>query len=110
MSPYHRPTSLQEALGLLASSRLCIAAGCTDLFAATGARALSGPVLDITAIAALRGIKPEGDDIRIGATTTWADILRADLPPGFHMLKQAAREVGRAIGFKLAEILKLQRG
>ena len=94
MSPYHRPTTLQEALALLASPGLCIAAGCTDLFPATGARALNGPVLDITAIAALRGIKTEGDDVRIGATTTWADILRTDLAHGFDMLKQAAREVG----------------
>ncbi|MDT8327398.1 MAG: FAD binding domain-containing protein [Roseovarius sp.] len=94
MSPYHRPATLQEALDVLARPGLCIAAGCTDLFPATGARALNGPVLDITAIAGLRGIKAEGDDIRIGATTTWADILRADLPPGFDMLKQAAREVG----------------
>ncbi|MDA3856844.1 MAG: FAD binding domain-containing protein [Roseovarius sp.] len=94
MGPYHRPTTLQEALGLLAGPGLCIAAGCTDLFPATGGRALTGPVLDITAIAALRGIAQEGDHIRLGATTTWADILRADLPPGFDMLKQAAREVG----------------
>lgn len=94
MSPYHRPATLQEALGLLANPGLCIAAGCTDLFPATGARALSGPVLDITAIAALRGIAPEGDHFRLGATTTWADILRTDLPTGFDMLKQAAREVG----------------
>lgn len=94
MSPYHRPTTLQEALGLLAGPGLCIAAGCTDLFPATGARALCGPVLDITAIAALRGIAPEGDYIRLGATTTWADILRADLPAGFDMLRDAAREVG----------------
>ncbi|SLN24333.1 Nicotinate dehydrogenase FAD-subunit [Roseovarius gaetbuli] len=94
MSPYHRPTSLQEALGLLAHPGLSIAAGCTDLFPATGARALRGSVLDITAIAGLRGVTVEGDEFRIGATTTWADILRADLAPGFDMLKQAAREVG----------------
>ncbi len=96
MSPYHRPATLQEALVLLANPGLCIVAGCTDLFPATGARALSGPVLDITAIAALRGIAPDGDHIRLGATTTWADILRADLPGGVDMLKQAAREVGSA--------------
>jgi len=94
MDPYHRPTTLQEALGLLAGPGLAIVAGCTDLFPATGARGLTGPVLDITAIAALRGIGEEGDHIRLGATTTWADILHADLPPGFDMLKQAAREVG----------------
>ena len=30
----------------------------------------------------------------IGATTTWSDVLRADLPPLFDALKAAAREVG----------------
>ena len=30
----------------------------------------------------------------IGAATTWSDVLRADLPPLFDALKQAAREVG----------------
>ncbi len=32
--------------------------------------------------------------IVIGARTTWTDVLRADLPPAFDALKQAAREVG----------------
>ena len=31
---------------------------------------------------------------RFGAATTWDDVLRADLPPAYRMLKQAAREIG----------------
>ncbi len=34
------------------------------------------------------------DAIRIGALTTWSDIVRADLPAQFDGLKAAAREVG----------------
>ncbi|TDK43964.1 FAD binding domain-containing protein [Antarcticimicrobium luteum] len=94
MSLYLRPGNLQEALDGLSRAPAVIAAGCTDLFPATERPALGGPVLDITAIAALRGIAETADGWRIGATTTWTDIARADLPPGFDMLKQAAREVG----------------
>ncbi|MDJ0628077.1 MAG: FAD binding domain-containing protein [Rhodobacter sp.] len=91
---YHRPTNVDEALGILADGGFCVAAGCTDLYPATTAKALPGPVLDITAIPALRGISRTGDGWRIGATTTWTDIVTADLPPAFDCLKLAAREIG----------------
>ncbi|NNE54313.1 MAG: xanthine dehydrogenase family protein subunit M [Sulfitobacter sp.] len=91
---YHRPKELQAALDILARDTPRIAAGCTDLFPATERKILPGPVLDITAIPALRGITRGDDGLRIGATTTWADIIRADLPPAFDGLKLAAREVG----------------
>ncbi len=94
MTAYHRPKDLDTALALLAEPTLRVAAGCTDLFPATQARALPGPILDITAIPALRGISQTDDGWRIGAATTWTDILRADLPPAFDGLKLAAREVG----------------
>lgn len=94
MTAYHRPTDLDEALALLAAQPLTLAAGCTDLFPATKARALPGPILDITAISTLRGIAQTDAGWRIGAATTWTDILRADLPAAFHGLKLAAREVG----------------
>jgi len=94
MGSYLRPGNLQEALDGLARARAVVAAGCTDLFPATERPALDGPVLDITGIGALRGVGAGPEGWRIGATTTWTDILRADLPPGFDMLKQAAREVG----------------
>lgn len=94
MAAYHRPDTLQGALDVLAERPVTIAAGCTDLFPATQARTLSGPVLDITGIPGLRGISRDEGTVRIGATTSWTDVIRADLPPGFDMLKQAAREVG----------------
>lgn len=78
----------------LSKNEARIAAGCTDLLAATTAQTLSGPVLDVTAIGALRGIRHDGDKWRFGATTTWTDVVEAELPPAFDSLKLAAREVG----------------
>lgn len=94
MQSYHRPTTLQDAIRALSAGDARVAAGCTDLFPATGARELPGPVVDITGVAELRGVARGPGGWRIGAATTWADILRADLPPAFDMLRQAAREVG----------------
>lgn len=94
MTAYLRPDTIDEALAWLAETRATVAAGCTDLFPATEARALAGPVLDITGIAALRGIAPGETGLRIGGATTWSEVIRADLPPAFDMLKAAAREVG----------------
>ncbi|MCR9136876.1 MAG: FAD binding domain-containing protein [Alphaproteobacteria bacterium] len=91
---YVRPTSLTDALTCLAGNDMRVAAGCTDLFPATGHQHLAGNILDITALSALRGITNDSDHLRIGATTTWSDIVQADLPQGFHQLQQAAREVG----------------
>lgn len=91
---YLRPTELDDALSALASGGMTIAAGCTDLFPATERKVLPGDVLDITAISALRGISTTPDHIRIGAATTWTDVIRAELAPAFDGLKLAAREVG----------------
>ncbi len=91
---YFRPSDLEEALQWLAQNDGVIAAGCTDLFPATSAPQLTQTILDITAIEALRGISEETDFWSIGATTSWTDVIRADLPPAFDALKLAAREVG----------------
>ncbi|MFT5342850.1 MAG: CO/xanthine dehydrogenase FAD-binding subunit [Paracoccaceae bacterium] len=94
MNAYHRPETLGDALALLAETPVTLAAGCTDLFPATEMQQLPGAVLDLTAIADLRGITATSEGWRIGATTTWSDVIAADLPPAFDMLKQAAGEVG----------------
>ncbi len=91
---YHRPTTLSQALEALAETPFRIAAGCTDLFPATERKVLQGPVLDITGIGELRGISHGPDGVTMGATTTWRDVIEADLPPAFDGLKLAAREVG----------------
>lgn len=91
---YVRPETLNAALEAMASGDLTIAAGCTDLFPATELKSLPGDILDITGINALRGIVWQDEHLRIGATTTWTDILRAELPPALNGLQLAAREVG----------------
>lgn len=92
--PYLRPDTLEDALEALASGGFRPMAGCTDLYPATEAKTLGGPMLDVTGIRALRGITTGTDGVRIGAATTWTDIVKADLPPAFDGLKAAAREVG----------------
>lgn len=94
MSAYHQPDRLDEALALMAEVGPTVVAGCTDLFATTEAPMLAGAILDITRIPALRGIEQTPRGWRIGAATTWTEILAAELPPAFDMLRQAAREVG----------------
>ena len=94
MSSYFQPATLQEALKLLKNGRPTVAAGCTDLYPLTTEKTLPGNVLDIMALDELRGIKRTDGYWRIGATTTWADILCANLPTAFDGLKLAAREVG----------------
>ncbi len=91
---YFRPDSLGPALEWLTENDARIAAGCTDLLPATTAPWVSGPVLDVTAISGLRGISQDNRGWRFGATTTWTDVVRADLPAAFDSLKLAAKEVG----------------
>ena len=91
---YYRPTTLPDALGILASGGVKMVAGATDVFPATTAPALSGPTLDLTGIAELSGITKTATGWRIGATTTWDQVAKATLPPAFAALQQAAADVG----------------
>src|SRR5690348_3090951 len=91
---YLSPRSVGEAVSLLRFGGLTVVAGGTDFYPARVGRPLVEDVLDISAIGGLRGITDEGDAWRIGATTTWTDVIAADLPPLFDGLKRAGREVG----------------
>jgi CO/xanthine dehydrogenase FAD-binding subunit len=91
---YLRPTRLEEALAALAACPWSVLAGGTDFYPARVGRPVRENVLDITALAALRGVRREAGAWRIGALTTWSDLLRAPLPPVFDGVKRAAREVG----------------
>ena len=94
MSVYLRPDNLDDALDALQRGPLIVLAGGTDYYPGRVGRPLDDDLLDLTGIAALRGIADEGDQWRIGALTTWTDLIRADLPACFDGLKDAAREVG----------------
>ncbi|NNE88216.1 MAG: xanthine dehydrogenase family protein subunit M [Silicimonas sp.] len=76
------------------TERPVIVAGGTDFFPARGRAQITEPILDITRVTALRGLEWKDDWLRIGAASTWSDVIRADLPPAFDALKAAAREVG----------------
>lgn len=91
---YLRPHLLEDALQWLATERPLVMAGCTDIYPTTQAPSLDGPLLDITALESLRGITMADGWRRFGAATTWDDVLQADLPPAYRMLKQAAHEIG----------------
>lgn len=97
MSSYARPSSLQDALGLLAGGRGVVLAGGTDLYPGAGA-ALAGDVVDLGGVAELRGISADGSrlggGLRIGAATTWSEIAEATLPAALRGLQQAALQVG----------------
>lgn len=93
MPEYLRPHRLEEALGVL-QRPFTVLAGGTDFYPARVGRSIDEDVLDISAIADLRGIARRATGWRLGATTTWGDLIAADLPPMFDGLKQAAREVG----------------
>jgi|SRR5579883_111497 len=94
MALYLRPTELGSALAALAENRLTVLAGGTDFYPARVGRAIADDILDVTALSELRGIGDAGDHFRIGATTTWSDVIAAPLPRWFDGLKLAAREVG----------------
>jgi CO/xanthine dehydrogenase FAD-binding subunit len=94
MTAYLRPAELEAALAALATGPHTIIAGGTDLYPAHVGRPLPGPLLDLTAIPELAGISEHDEHWRLGALTTWSELARAELPPCFAGLRQAAREVG----------------
>ena len=97
-APYVRPATLGEALDALADGgdRRLVVCGGTDVYPAHATRPIDRPVLDISRVDGLRGIRPLADGgWRVGATTTWTDVAEATLlPPAFDGLRAAARQVG----------------
>lgn len=89
---YFAPETLDDALAHLDTTATSIVAGGTDFFPAMGTAPQA--ILDVSRIKGLRGIAPDHAGWRIGAATTWSDVINADLPAVFDGLKQAAYEVG----------------
>ena len=91
---YARPRTIEEATRAMAAQGALALAGGTDVYPAHVGKPLSRPIVDLSRVEGLRGITHMADAIRIGAATTWSDIVHAPLPPAFDGLKAAAREVG----------------
>jgi xanthine dehydrogenase small subunit len=80
-APVASPRTLGEALRILADSRPRPIAGGTDVMvdlAARGAIAAE-PLLDLSGIDELRGIRLEGDVLEVGALTTYMELRRSPL-------------------------------
>ncbi len=91
---YHAPTELNDALRTLSEEGGQVVAGGTDVYPSAKQGKMPTHFLDLTRISGLGGISHHQDSIRIGATATWTDVIKSDLPAAFDALKQAAREVG----------------
>ena len=94
MGDYLQPTHLDDALTALMDRPWTILAGGTDIYPARVGKPFDEDVLDLSRLDELRGITEEDDHFRIGALTTWSELIAADLPPMFDGLKRAARDVG----------------
>jgi CO/xanthine dehydrogenase FAD-binding subunit len=78
----HSPRELDEALARLSERRsaLKIIAGGTDLMVLMNARMLDGEeFLDIWRVNDLRGITDEGERLRVGALTTFTELIKSTL-------------------------------
>ena len=87
------PATLDDAMSQLGGD--CrIVAGCTDFLPGLIRGSRVGTLVDITRIAELKGIRFTNGHWRVGATTTWSELIKHPLPRIFEGLKLAAREVG----------------
>jgi CO/xanthine dehydrogenase FAD-binding subunit len=97
--PVVSPSSLPQALELMAAGGYRPLAGGTDLMVQLEADVIEPPaaVLDLWRLGELRGVAYDGYDVTIGALTTWTElraspVIRARLPA----LVQAAATIGAA--------------
>jgi carbon-monoxide dehydrogenase medium subunit len=78
---YHRPTSVSDAIALLADlgDEARPLAGGHSLIPMMKLRlAMPRALVDLAGIAELRGTRPESDSVVIGATTTMAELIASD--------------------------------
>ena len=79
---YHRPSSVKEAVGLLSQfgdDARAIAGGHSLIPMMKLRLAAPGHLVDIGGVAELKGIREDGRDIVIGATTTQHELIGSDL-------------------------------
>ena len=94
-----RPSSLKAALSMLAADpSLTPIAGCTDVYVGLHFGTLPQQrFIDLWNLKELRGISVDGDVLRIGALTTYTEIIQSKvIQKRVPMLVAASREVGGA--------------
>ena len=92
-----QPRTVRDALRMLREDgSLTPMAGCTDLYVGLNFGAPAGRrFLNLWGLDALRGIEVRGDVLRIGALSTYSEIIRsADVRRRLPMLAAAAAEIG----------------
>lgn len=97
MTDAHSPRSLSDAYSILTQRRgIKIIAGGTDLMVLMNARLLDAEeFLDIWRVDELRGITDEGDSLRIGALTTYTQLIESPVVQRFiPSLVDASRTIG----------------
>ena len=87
MLDYYRPDNLNDGLVALSEYPWTLLAGGTDFYPARVGKHLNEKVMDLTGIRELRSIRETGDEIHLGALTTWTDVVKAKLPRAFDGLK-----------------------
>jgi xanthine dehydrogenase small subunit len=93
----YRPASLSDALHMLRDERaLTPIAGCTDIYVNLHfGLAAAKRYIDLWPVPELRGIAADGANLRIGALTTYSELIHSPLVRRrIPMLAAAAREVG----------------
>lgn len=91
---YHAPDSLEDALAALTSADTRLLGGGTDIFPPALPGKAPTKILDVTNIREMRGVSESAAGWRIGAATSWSELINHPLPPAFDGLKAAARTIG----------------
>lgn len=96
MTGYLRPTSLADAVAARAAHPdWLVLAGGTDLMVNAPHRPVPAGIVDLWGCAELRGIARDGETLRLGAGTTWLDVVQSALVAAHApILGAAAREIG----------------
>lgn len=94
-----RPRSLEAALAMMAApGQLTPIAGCTDVYVGLHFGTVKDQrFIDLWSLDELRGISVDGDVVRVGALTTYTELIQSKvINKRLPMLAAAAREVGGA--------------
>ncbi len=87
------PDNLTSALASMATPAKVIA-GCTDFYPGLKVGHVPDRIVDVSKVSEMVGITKTSPGWRIGASTTWSEIIDYPFPPAFDGLKAAGKEVG----------------